>query len=49
MDRELHKSNSIPQKDISEMLLSQFCQGWFHPGSGETDGLSLRYGLHVGG
>lgn len=49
IDRELHKTNSLPQKDIFEMLLRQFCQGWFHPGNGETDGLSLSYGLHVGG
>lgn len=36
-------------EDTFEILLSQFCQGWFHPGNGETDGLSRSYGLHVGG
>lgn len=49
MDRELHKANRVFPESTLEILLSQFCQGWFHPGNGETDGLSQRYGLHVGG
>lgn len=39
----------LRRKDTVEILLSHFCQGCSHPGNGETDGLSLSYGLHVGG
>lgn len=48
IDRELHKADCVFPVTF-EILLSQFCQGWFHPGNGETDGFSLSYGLHVGG
>lgn len=50
IDRELHKANCVfAERATLEILLSYLCQGWFHPGNGETDGLSLSYGLHVGG
>lgn len=42
-DRELHKANCVPPLRTLEILLSQICQGWFHPGSGGADGLSQRY------
>lgn len=42
-DRELHKANCVPPPRTLEILLSQICQGWFHPGSGGADGLSPRY------
>lgn len=38
----------LPTEVNSEILPRQLCQGWFHPGNGETDGLSMSYGLHAG-
>lgn len=49
IDKELEKANCVFLERKNEILLSWFCQGWFHPGNGETDGLSLSNGLHVGG
>lgn len=43
IDRELHKANCVCPLRTLEILLSQICQGWFHPGSGGADGLSQRY------
>lgn len=43
IDWELHKANCVSPLRTLEILLSQICQGWFHPGSGGADGLSQRY------
>lgn len=43
IDRELHKANCVSPLRTLEILLSQICQGWFHPRSGGADGLSQRY------
>lgn len=48
MDREPHKAKRVYPGTTLEILLRQLCQGWFHPGNGETDGLSRRYGSTCG-
>lgn len=40
IDGGLHKANCVSPLRTLEILLSQICQGWFHPGSGGADGLS---------